>query len=89
MPQGISMPLDQVNAFIELLPDIEAVVRQKGETLVRPEYAATPSGLDVSEKDEEESEDDSDSNSELENNGKKAARKGEAKPQAKQNRGDE
>jgi hypothetical protein len=72
------MPLDQVNAFIELLPDIEAVVRQKGETLVRPEYAATPSGLDTSEEDEEEKgedESESDTDSELENNGKKASLK--------------
>lgn len=32
------MPIDQFSALIKLLPDIEQVLKQKGESLPRPVY---------------------------------------------------
>ena len=36
--QGISMPMDQYSAFLELLPQIEKELAKKGERVVRPQY---------------------------------------------------
>jgi hypothetical protein len=36
--KGISMPLDQYSAFIELLPQIEKELGKNGETVPRPQY---------------------------------------------------
>lgn len=55
--QGISMPLDQFNALIELLPGIESAVQRKGGSLVRPEYVA--GGAVSMEEEEEESDEQS------------------------------
>jgi hypothetical protein len=38
LPKGISMPLDQYSAFIELLPQIEKELGKNGETVPRPQY---------------------------------------------------
>lgn len=47
------MTLEQFNALIELLPNIEEVVQQKGGTLVRPEYK-TGNGAAEDQGEEEE-----------------------------------
>ncbi|OAX82642.1 hypothetical protein ACJ72_03004 [Emergomyces africanus] len=36
--KGISMPLEQFNTLILLLPDVEEVVKEKGGSLDRPNY---------------------------------------------------
>ncbi|EEP76046.1 predicted protein [Uncinocarpus reesii 1704] len=36
--KGISMTLEQFNALVALLPNLEEVVKQKGGTITRPEY---------------------------------------------------
>ena len=36
--QGISMPVAQFAAVVSLLPHIETVLKEKGETIPRPEY---------------------------------------------------
>ena len=36
--QGISMPMDQFSAFVELLPQIEKELSKKGEKVARPMY---------------------------------------------------
>ncbi|PGH17976.1 hypothetical protein AJ80_04597 [Polytolypa hystricis UAMH7299] len=58
--KGISMSLDQFNALIKLLPDIETAVKEKGDSLTRPEYATEetkePPTSDNKEESEEEDE---------------------------------
>lgn len=46
--KGISMTIDQYNNFIRLLPDIEAALSEKGETVPRPTYPGLDSELDRS-----------------------------------------
>ncbi|PGG98306.1 hypothetical protein GX51_06868 [Blastomyces parvus] len=36
--KGISMPLEQFNAMVQLLPNVEAVIKEKGGSLDRPNY---------------------------------------------------
>ncbi|OJD16440.1 hypothetical protein AJ78_03381 [Emergomyces pasteurianus Ep9510] len=36
--KGISMPLEQFNTLIQLLPSVEAVIKEKGSSLDRPNY---------------------------------------------------
>ena len=36
--QGISMPIAQFGAIVSLLPHIETVLKENGETIPRPEY---------------------------------------------------
>ena len=36
--QGIAMPIAQFGAVVSLLPHIEKVLKEKGETIPRPEY---------------------------------------------------
>jgi hypothetical protein len=38
LSQGISLTLDQYNAFVTALPLIESVLKKKGDTTVRPSY---------------------------------------------------
>ncbi|KAI1938301.1 hypothetical protein LOZ57_006370 [Ophidiomyces ophidiicola] len=38
--KGISLTLEQFNALIGILPDLEDAVRQKGDTIDRPEYCS-------------------------------------------------
>ncbi|BCR89091.1 transcriptional coactivator p15/PC4 family protein [Aspergillus chevalieri] len=39
--KGISMPMDQYAAFVNLLPGIEAVLRENGQSVPRPNYDDT------------------------------------------------
>ena len=54
--QGISMPVDQFSAFVELLPQIEKELAKKGEKVPRPQYDGVKKEEDV--KQELESDDD-------------------------------
>ncbi|KAF2859764.1 PC4-domain-containing protein [Piedraia hortae CBS 480.64] len=36
--KGISLTIDQLNAFVTLLPKLEKVLKEKGETVARPQY---------------------------------------------------
>ncbi|KAL1958082.1 hypothetical protein VTO42DRAFT_5122 [Malbranchea cinnamomea] len=56
--KGISMPLDQFNAFVELLPDIEEAVRQKGGSLVRPVYEGMNGSAAATEEPKEDQEEE-------------------------------
>lgn len=38
--QGISLTIQQFNALVALLPHIETVLADKGESITRPEYSA-------------------------------------------------
>ena len=40
--QGISLALDQYNAFLKALPLIEEALKKKGDRVVRPNYDAEP-----------------------------------------------
>ncbi|MCJ1285685.1 hypothetical protein MMC26_005026 [Xylographa opegraphella] len=51
--KGISMPVAQFAALVELLPAIEAVVKAKGEVLPRPEYERVERGGGGEEEEEE------------------------------------
>ena len=57
--KGISMPLDQYSAFIELLPQIEKELGKNGGIVPRPQYEGQPSEERDARK-EEESEVDED-----------------------------
>ncbi|PGG97966.1 hypothetical protein AJ79_09021 [Helicocarpus griseus UAMH5409] len=37
--KGISMPLGQFNTLVQLLPDVEVAIKEKGGSLDRPSYA--------------------------------------------------
>lgn len=53
------MPMDQFSSFITVLPEIEAVLRESGQTIPRPDYAGVGSAPDESDGSEEDSGDDS------------------------------
>jgi hypothetical protein len=59
--QGISLTLDQYNAFVAALPLLESVIAKGGEKVVRPDFDAAQS-LESEEREEqpEEEEDDED-----------------------------
>ncbi|GME35507.1 putative RNA polymerase II transcriptional protein [Neofusicoccum parvum] len=42
--KGISLSLDQYNALMGLLPDVEAALAKKGETIARPNFEAAVGG---------------------------------------------
>lgn len=42
--KGISLSLEQYNALVELLPQIETALQSKGETVSRPSYADSDQG---------------------------------------------
>ena len=39
MSQGISLPIEQFNTIIKLLPHIEPVLAAKGQQIARPDYS--------------------------------------------------
>ncbi|KAL1310777.1 hypothetical protein AAFC00_001024 [Neodothiora populina] len=43
--KGISLSVEQFNAIIELLPQLEACLKDKGEDIARPDYGAAPSAV--------------------------------------------
>ncbi|MCJ1477891.1 hypothetical protein MMC13_006564 [Lambiella insularis] len=64
--KGISLPVSQFSCLVSLLPHIEAVLKQKGETLPRPEYDKVED-----DKDEQDAVEDDEDDGEEENVGKK------------------
>ena len=59
--QGISLPIEQFNALIKVLPRIETALAGKGQSVERPDYggvaapvAAGAGGDDEGEEEEEE-----------------------------------
>jgi hypothetical protein len=66
-PQGISLPVEQYNALLTLLPQIEGKLSEKGHEVPRPEYGAsandqTAAKNDQDDEDEEEADDPKKSN---------------------------
>lgn len=60
--QGISLPMDQYSAFVELLPQIETALSKNGESVPRPQYVGVKTEEDVKEdadSDNDEEDDDS------------------------------
>ncbi|EXJ88876.1 casein kinase II subunit alpha [Capronia epimyces CBS 606.96] len=56
--KGISMSLEQYSALIDIMPQVEEVLKQQGETVPRPNYsgsaqAAEENGEEEDEEDEE------------------------------------
>jgi len=53
--QGISLPMDQFNTIINLLPHIETALASKGESIERPDYsgAGASAAVDADEAMEE------------------------------------
>ena len=54
------MPMDQFSAFVSLLPEIEAVLKESGQTVPRPDYTGV-GGPPVESDDEDASGDQEDS----------------------------
>ena len=56
--QGISLPIDQFNTMIKLIPHIESILAEKGQSIERPDYGGASTVKQVSagasEDDEEE-----------------------------------
>ncbi|KAL9133076.1 MAG: hypothetical protein Q9175_005753, partial [Cornicularia normoerica] len=61
---GISLPIEQFNTLIKLLPHIETVLAEKGQSIERPDYSGAGASAAVDEDDDEEDE-------EVEKKGKK------------------
>ena len=64
--KGISLPIEQFNTLIKLLPNIETVLAGKGQSIERPDYSGAGAAAAVEEKEEEAEEDE-----EMEKTGKK------------------
>jgi len=64
--QGISLPIDQFNALLSHLPQVESALAEKGERVGRPVYSGAGTAIDEEveggeddeEDDEEEDEDE-------------------------------
>lgn len=52
--QGISLPLEQFNTLIKLLPHIETVLAEKGQSIERPDYSGAGESASADEEEEEE-----------------------------------
>jgi len=60
--KGISMTLEQYATFVQALPQIEEVLKGKGESVPRPEYkGGAPQEAKAEEEDEGEDEEDEES----------------------------
>lgn len=55
--KGISMTVDQYTAFLELIPEIEQVLKSKGVTVPRPQYDKKASVKEEDENENDEHED--------------------------------
>ena len=64
--QGISLHVEEFNALIKVLPHIETVLGEKGQSIVRPDYSGAGASATIDEEDDEEEEDE-----EVERKGKK------------------
>ena len=56
--KGISLSIEQYTALIEILPDIERVLKSKGVEVPRPQYGKATSKTVEEEQDVDEDEDD-------------------------------
>ena len=69
--QGISLPLDQFAALVDVLPQIEKVLKEKGEDIPRPKYDKMEDeaehGAEEEEAVDEEEEDAEDTKNEKKN----------------------
>ena len=68
MKQGISLPIDQFNILIKLLPNIETALAGKGQSIERPDYSGAGAAAAVDEEGEDEEEEEEE---EVETRGKK------------------
>ena len=63
--QGISLSIEQYTALIEILPDIERVLKSKRIEVPRPQYGkAAAKAVDEEEEEEEEVDDEEDDDDE-------------------------
>lgn len=69
--QGISLPIEQFNTLIKLLPHIETVLAEKGQSVERPDYSGVGVSAAVEEEEEEEEEKGEEGDEEAEKKGKK------------------
>ena len=51
--QGISLPIDQFNALIKILPQIETNLAGQGQRIERPDYGGTGASVTLDEDEEE------------------------------------
>lgn len=54
--QGISLSLDQYNALMEVLPEVETALAKKGQTVVRPNFEGN-AAKDKADEDDDEGSD--------------------------------
>ncbi|CAF9935954.1 hypothetical protein IMSHALPRED_010406 [Imshaugia aleurites] len=69
--KGISLPIEQFNTLIKLLPHIETVLAEKGQSVERPDYSGVGVSAAVEEEEEEEEEKGEEGDEEAEKKGKK------------------
>ncbi|KAL9073825.1 MAG: hypothetical protein Q9161_002657 [Pseudevernia consocians] len=56
--KGISLPIEQFNILIKLLPHIETVLAEKGQSIERPDYSGAGASAAVDEEYEEDEDED-------------------------------
>ena len=56
--QGISLTLEQFDTVVSLLPHIEAVLKDKGHTLKRPDYEGAAVGAELGDDEDEDEEEE-------------------------------
>jgi hypothetical protein len=56
--QGISLTLEQYNAFVAALPILESVLTKRGDEVVRPDYEGEAAKGGVEEEEAKEEVDD-------------------------------
>lgn len=54
--QGISLPIEQFNALIKVIPDIETALAEKGQSIQRPDYSGAGASAALDEEEEEDDE---------------------------------
>lgn len=73
--QGINLPIGQLASFIEILPQLERILKAKGERVPRPEYSDEGSAKEASSsvKQEKEKAGEEDGDEEEETSGASSA----------------
>ncbi len=56
--QGISLPIDQFNALLSHLPQVETALAEKGEMVGRPVYSGAGTAIDEEVEGGEDDEED-------------------------------
>ena len=67
------MPVEQLTAFIKILPELEIALREKGETVPRPDYSASAKQEDEAASEQSETMGETDTSEQSKRNDEAAS----------------